>query len=669
MEKRTKICVGVTACIVLLLSILALVCLFFLNKRDTTSNVVIEDLKQNLNRKGYTEIKETTTNKCDSGWEPLLDLNFPGTDNVCLCKHKTTGKSKLASLYKTGCYFAGSEYDCKKTKLPAAPMHHYRGKFLCAKLSGLSYEGYSQVQKNQNCPTNTKACGNSTSLKLCAPSSIRCPINSLLIQKADLTNTQSAHNYSKIGLDDGYNLFYSNELTGSPIITEFKAGYKGQCISPDEYIVPTQYEVSGLDQSMNNVTECKESLGAENAVDTRWTAEDNHSRLRIFNENGYFKDFESSSVLNTKDLDDGSHYLYSRGYSDWSRECTSDPKESLNTSLTGLTSTETGESKRNLVIAAVVILFVIILSAIIWLIYAFTKNARPAMIGCCWIWLCMLLIAAIVITCLIFYRAHKDRPTNSAAWKNKNCGDATTSGLLSNIIGQKSNIWKYALGAMILTILGWLTLCCTCCCFKKGNKNPEDDVMRSNRRSNYTELLEDDQPEFVPFGGNQGYPEMQGGNNIVFKKQAENEVHAAPPRVEYVEPERIVEYVQAEPTYVQAEPTVTTRYVTAEPTYVQAEPTYVQAEPTYVRAEPTYVRAEPTTTFVKADPRTSSFTPAPTTTYVNTEPKVTTTYVNAQPNTTTRYVTNDDYNQAPRIVKRITTSGREIVVQDDQNRF
>ena len=659
MDKRTKTCVGITACIVLLLSIVALILLFFMNKKDDTSNVVIKDIQQNMSRKGYTQIKESTTNKCPTGWEPLFDLDFPGTDHICLCKHKTSGKMKLASLYKTACYFAGSDYDCNKTKMPAARMHHYRGKFLCGKLAELSYEGYTQVNKNQNCPLKTKNCGYSNSKKMCAPITTICPINSILIQKAALTITQSVHNYSKIPLDDDYNLYYSNELTGSPIVLEFKAGYKGQCISPDEYITPNPYEVSALDKSMNNVTECEETLGTSEAKDPRWIAEDNHSRLRLFNENGYFKDFESSSVLNTKQLDDPTHYLFSRGYSDWSRECTHNKDQSIHDSLTNLTSTEAGESKRNLVIAGIVLLFVIILSAIIWLIYAFTKNARPAMIGCCWIWLCMLLIAAVIVTCLIFYRAHKDKPSNSEAWQNENCGDSTTSSLISNIVSEKTNIWKYALGAMILTILGWLALCCTCCCFKRDRRDPEDDVMRSNRRSNYTELIEDDQPEFVPYGGNQAYPDMTYGDNIVFKKQApepevrtETVVRSEPvkvveyiePKVEYVEPvQKRVEYVQAEPQYV--EPVKRVEYVRAEPTTTYVQPTtttYVQPTTT------TYVQPTTTKTYVPAE-RTSGFVPA--------EPTTTTTYVNT------------NFNQAPTVVKRITASGREIIIQDDQNRL
>ena len=637
MENKTKICVGITACLILILTIIALVLVFLLNKRDTTSNYVVEDLQKNLKSKGIKEVVVSSSNKCPTGTAPLFNFEFPGTDTICSCTNDETGRKKLVSIYKSACVFVMG-YTCKKIKMDPATMHRFKGKLLCARYSDFSYEGYKQIPKNGSCPdANWRVCGHSANQKLCLPAVEPCPINSVVIQKANMDPIKLVEgNYKTIKLDNDYKLYTSNKKTGEQIITGFKASYDAPCLSPNETKVPNDYETSGLDGNYYYTEECEDTMGTSSAVDNRWKKEVGYSRLNLFNDNGYFQNYESSGALDMKSLSAPGHYIYSRGYSDWNRQCTSDPNKTLSENIAQLKSDEDGESKWGLSVAAIVLLFVAIISALIWLVYTFTKNSNASMVKCCCIWLCLVLLATIVVLALLFVRATRDYPENSKHWMKENCGDATTSGMLQNIVGNKSKFLKYIGWALGLTGLAWLLLCCLPCCFGKSRKNFDDDVMRSNRRSNYTELIEDDYPDqvFDPNAGYQAYPNMKT-ETVVYKKTV-----APPP------PEPITTT-----TYVAPEPVTTTTYVAPEPvtttTYVAPEPVKTT---TYVTQEPT------TTTYVEPERRV-------TTTYVTQEPKVSTTYVSQEPKVTTRYV-ND-----PVVRTEYRTSQPEVVSYSNQPRI
>jgi hypothetical protein len=656
MEQRTKLCVGITACLILLLTIVALVMVFLLGKRDYTSNLVVDDMQKNFMSRGINNIKYSDGNKCPTGTEPLFNFDFPGTDTICSCTNDETGKKKLVSIYKSACVFV-SGYTCKKTKLDAAKMHRFKGKLLCAERSEFSYEGYKNVAKNGSCgDDNMRVCGQTVSRKLCLPKTEPCPINSVIISKTNMDAQKLIDgNYKTIKLDDDYKMYFSNKFTGNQIITDFKTSYESPCMSPNETKVPVDYEASGLDNSMYYVEECEDTMGTSSAIDTRWRKEANVSRLNIFNDNGYFQDYESTSAINMKSLAAPKHNIYSRGYSDWNRQCMSDPNKSIHENLTNLKSDQEGESKWGLSIAAIVLLIIAIISALIWLVYTFTKNANASFIKCCCIWLCVVLLAAIVVLGLLFFRATKDYPENSENWMKEGCGDATTTAIMKKTVGGKSNFLKYAAWALGLTILAWLLLCCLPCCGGKKKANFDDDVMRSNRKSNYTELIEEDyeQTNFDPNAGYEAFPEMKQAP-IVYKKQA---------------PERTVEttYVvkETKPVYVEPERRVTTTYVTQEPTPANLQPGKVETE--YVVQEPTTTYLEPErrvtyvnepTTIVEPERRVTYVTQEPTTTtrYVN-EPTTTTRYVN-EPTTTTRYV--NEPTTTTRYVNEPTTTTRYV---------
>ena len=617
MEKNHKICVGITACLVLILSIVALVLVFLLKTKDSSSNLVVNDLQKNFKSKGFNDITYSASNNCPTGTEPLFNWQFPGTDTICLCTNDETGNKKLVSIYKSACVFV-SGYTCKKTKMDPALMHRFKGKMLCGRPSEYSYEGYENIAKNGTCSkADWRVCGHTEGRKLCLPKTSTCPINSVIITKTNLDPTKLVEgDYKTIKLEDDYKIYFSNKKTGEKIITDFGAGYDPPCISPRETKVPTDYNTSGLDGNMYYTEECEDTMGTSSAYDPRWKKEIEYSRKDLFNDNNYFQNYESSKAIDMRSLGAKGHYIYSRGYSDWNRACTSDPNKSISENFEQLKSTQEGESKYGLSVAAIVLLFVAIISALIWLVYAFTKNANPSFIKCCCIWLCLLLLAIIVILVLLFIRATKDYPENSGNWMKENCGDSTTSGLLQNIVGNKSRFLKYVAWALGLTTLAWLLLCCLPCCLGRGKANFDEDVMRSNRRSNYTELVEDDYQDqvFNPNAGYQAYPEVRDGP-VIYKRTVETEVksnYVPPP------PEPVTT------TYVQPERRVTTTYVPQEP---QVTTTYVNREP---QVTTTYVAQEPTTRIIQE--------PVTRTEYRTSQPEYTTTYVN-QPNVTrTEYV-------------------------------
>ena len=661
MQQRAKLCVGITACLVLVLSIIALVMVFLLKTRDSTSNVVVDDLQKNFNSKGINDIKYSNGNQCPQGTSPLFNFDFPGTDYICSCTNDETGRKKLVGIYKSACIFV-SGHTCKKIKMDPAKLHRFKGKLLCAVKSEFSYEGYTSIAKNGTCPDNTwRVCGHTASRKLCLPKTEPCPINSVIISKANMDPIKIIEgNYKTIKLEDDYKLYFSNRKTGNQIITDFKTSYDAPCMSPNEVKVPADYEASGLNNSWWNTEECEDTLGTDSAIDTRWKKEVGYSRLNMFNDNGYFQDYESTGAVNMKSLASPKHYVYSRGYSDWNRQCMSNPSQSINQNFSNLKSDQKGESKWGLSVAAIVLLILAIISALIWLIYTFTKNANANFIKCCCIWLCLVLLAAIVVLGLLFFRASKDYPENSKHYMKDGCGDATTTSLIQKIAGNKSSFLKYAAWALGLTGLAWLLLCCLPCCFGKTKTNFEEDVMRSNRQSNYTELVEDDYKDHVfdPNAGYQAYPDMKK-ETVVYKET-----------IVQAQPVTTTTYVQAEPvtttTYVQPETTVTTTYVEPER---RVTTNYVAPEPER-RVTTTYVAPEPerrvTTNYVAPTNTTTTYvTPAPvtTTTYVEPERRVTTNYV-APANTTTRYVneptTTYVNNSTTRYVNEPTTTTRYV---------
>ena len=75
-----------------------------------------------------------------------------------------------------------------------------------------------------------------------------------------------------------------------------------------------------------------------------------------------------------------------------------------------------------------------IISLLIWLVYILTKNPNASMVKCCCIWLYIVLLATMVILALLLVRVTRNYPENSKNWLKENCGDATTSGMLQNII-------------------------------------------------------------------------------------------------------------------------------------------------------------------------------------------------------------------------------------------
>ena len=643
------------------MSIIAMVLVFLIKKQDNTSNLVISDIQNNLNSRGIMDITANTTGKCSSPYTPLLNNEFPGTDSLCECENDETNQKKLTSIYKSACVFV-SGYTCKKIKLPASHMKTYRGKTLCAKRSEFSYEGYTSIDLNESCASGSRVCGHTTSKKLCLKNSYKCPINTIRIQKTPLSAEDIARNlnYKTLDLDDGYKLHFSNKATGSKIITQFKTGYSPMCVSPHETIVPEDFGNSGLEKSMDWVTECEETMGTSKTTDPRWTKMDNHSLQRLYAENGYFKNYEDTSVVSPTKLNNNKHYLYERSYGDWSKKCTSDSKKSISENLNGLTSKQEGESKRALSIAAITILIIAAVSALIWLIYTFLPNSKQALVMGCWVWMCLLLIAAVVICSILFYRCNKDLPSDSDKWKQAGCGDSTTSGLIGNVVDKKSQYWKWALGALCLTGGSLALMGGALFAFKGKGSSNNDDIMRSNRTSNYSEMVEDENDVYENFNptnsSSQPYPEVMSQPHYI-EPEVNARTYNAPDQTDMVDgndffdqeggfedvvEDRGIEYKNTQPEYFNNVP----QELYQNPVQVQQEPNYYQNQ----LPQTTYVQAQPQTTYVQ-----------PQTTYVQAQPQ--TTYVQAQPQTTYDQYTNNtaptNYGGEPN-TRYYTSSGREI---------
>ena len=631
-DQKVKLCVGISACLILIMSIIAMVLVFLVKKQDTSSNLVITDIQNNLNSRGIMDITANTTGKCTSPYTPLLNNEFPGTDNLCECINDDTKQKKLTSIYKSACVLV-SGYTCKKIKWPAAHMKTYRGKTLCAKRSQFSYEGYTAIGLTESCASGYKVCGHTISKKLCLKDSYKCPLNTIRIQKTPLSAEDIARNldYKTIDLDDGYKMHFSNKATGSKIITQFKTGYSPMCVSPEETIVPVDFENSGLDKSMDWVTECEETMGTSKTTDPRWTKMDNHSLQRLYAENGYFKNYEDTSSISPTKLNNSKHYLYERSYGDWNKKCTSDPNKSISENLTDLSSNQEGESKRALSIAAITILIIAAISALIWLIYTFLPNSKQVLVMGCWVWMCLLLIAAVIVCSILFYRCNKDLPSDSEKWKQAGCGDSTTSGLINNVVEKKSQYWKWALGALCLTGGSLALMGGALFAFKGKGSSNNDDIMRKNEHSNYSEMIEGDNDVYENFNpadsSSQAYPEVMSQPHYI-----EPEVNArtyAPEQTDQVDGNDFfdqeggyddvnevnevqnIEYKNTQPEYFNNAPQeLYQNPVQPETNYFQNQQptTYVQSQPTTTYVQPTTTYVQPTTTYVQNQPTTSNYT-------------------------------------------------------------
>ena len=86
-------------------------------------------------------------------------------------------------------------------------------------------------------------------------------------------------------------------------------------------------------------------MGTSSAVENRCKKVAVYSRLKLFNDNGYFQNDESYGALDKKSLNSPGNHIYSLGYSDWNRQYTSDPSKSLSKNFTQLKSDQNGESK------------------------------------------------------------------------------------------------------------------------------------------------------------------------------------------------------------------------------------------------------------------------------------------------------------------------------------
>lgn len=127
----------------------------------------------------------------------------------------------------------------------------------------------TNLDKNKN-EKNKKSCGLLDTLgnQFYINIDEKCPINKLIINRAQGINDESANFISLELIKDKYYLHYSNEYTGSYLITNdsFSISEGYPCINPEEI---NTYHIQYLLNKANNSFICKTSID-NNRLDTRY---------------------------------------------------------------------------------------------------------------------------------------------------------------------------------------------------------------------------------------------------------------------------------------------------------------------------------------------------------------------------------------------------------------
>ncbi len=147
---------------------------FFINpKYDFENNLVVQEIKSNLNGKLIYSLRQSLT--CEYDEEKLILGKWDGTTNGCDCQ---------GFIEINKCSKEQIKQDCE-TIFSVEPISYtvFNSKYFCAKTSKLNYKELllsdQVVSKNENCSYNYKSCGKIDTFerKFCVRKNESCPLN------------------------------------------------------------------------------------------------------------------------------------------------------------------------------------------------------------------------------------------------------------------------------------------------------------------------------------------------------------------------------------------------------------------------------------------------------------------------------------------------------------
>ena len=268
--------------IMLLLLITPIYFYFFINpKYDFENNLVVQEIKSNLNGKLIYSLRQSFT--CESDEEVLILGKWDGITNGCDCE---------GSIEINKCSEEKIEHGCK-TIFSVKPMFYtyFNSKYFCAKTSKLNYKELllsdQVVSKYENCPYNYKSCGviDTFERKFCVRKEESCPLN--------------INNFTKITGND-------NEEVR--LLTIIKLGQEIPCINISEKFWDYYYELEHESQK------CSQMKGK--LYDDRYIKFNDFktNKLQLYNDNSITNKLKDINENSLNKMKNDIIYLYGRNF-------------------------------------------------------------------------------------------------------------------------------------------------------------------------------------------------------------------------------------------------------------------------------------------------------------------------------------------------------------------
>jgi hypothetical protein len=288
----------------------------------------VHDISNNWGKNPLLNIVQSYSAQCPQDLHPLLEGNeWGGTVHGCDCvgiRDWDIPYEKRNRLNREWCDFNMTIAGCRDVK-EVSPVKYSKWKdaTLCAKRSNLNFTDFSKysVVKGRSCFGSFRQCGLMDTLGnvLCVESKSECPINKIIIQN-QVTAEPKDHNYTKIALNNYFNLFYTNEAIDQPIITDIKLSEGNVCIDPSE--INTNYPQYALDRDISSY-KCKTKVNG-NAFDTRFKIIDSENKRDLFSQNGITPLITNLPHFPVLSLD-ATIGIYNRNFIGWKPSCFGDP--------------------------------------------------------------------------------------------------------------------------------------------------------------------------------------------------------------------------------------------------------------------------------------------------------------------------------------------------------
>ena len=284
-------------------------------------NTMLTTYKQNWNLGPITDMVTTPHgNECPTGYDKLISNIFPGNNEGCDCTESDT----LA--YQGIIFTEKCNSDQKEDKCVDVPsqgnitLNTWRGLNICVKRMERSfYDLLPLTTNNTACPSNMKNCGvfDSENNLLCLRTTEQCPINYV-----EFASTPSINDVSvkSLTLNNGYNLYYSNDKPQGRILVQVKANTHNMCYEPNQGAFgQNHYPLNTLQGDQ----QCKiKHKGIQSKYDTRFSEIDKELLYDFYNNNliaqqlAVLTDYPLPTDINNAYVS-----LYGTNYFGWDQRC------------------------------------------------------------------------------------------------------------------------------------------------------------------------------------------------------------------------------------------------------------------------------------------------------------------------------------------------------------